>query len=809
MANDEDVIYVDVVPKVDEKAAEKAGKETAEKIKGGAKNTGTEIGKQITDEIASSISSNGNKAAAVLEKTLKDGAKTAGKEVGNSLAASLVDSLGDTKKLGSSLGGNLSEFLEKKIGDPFKHLKDAVGDKNLSESLRAVSEGLEKIGGSKAADTLNKFADATSKEIPYLTDLNRHLSDGKELFSGFDKNAGGLEGKLGRIGGKLGALSSIVSTLNTIGQLVNDPEIDKMLHTAPIIGDNSTLDKMLFQGPANAGKWLHDHLGLPTAPTDPQLQKPGGMFGPEVKTDMYGRKVAKGADGYDHLVDNNNNFIEPGKGWFFAKNPAPATNAESESSKSSADDTASGSSENAGGALGRSGRGPVHVIVDGFANGASAGGFSGGASSGSGGGVNATGAGMFQLPYDRSIQAQTLAINCGPSAANIVLNGQGIFRGQQGLTADMNTVANGQTPFGTELATLQRYAPQAGYTGVTGQNNPQKLMADLSKSVESGYGGVLNYDLVNGVRVQGVNGTNAPNYSEGTQHYVAVMGVDEKGGNIRVADPAPQGKGSDYWISAQNAAAATAGRGYIYGSGGPSAASVVSPAGAAGGGRRGGMSQGYGGGVPGMGQDMFFGPGIVSPPTMPNAAGPAPTGPKQQVPFGSGPGGGVSGGGLIGLAEQGIVGAATAAGFMGAGGPLAGMAAQAGTQIANQAISTGVQAASILASAPLQTFGLQGGQFGAPTVQLGGWAGKILGGLVGQQANTPNIAGATADPKKPDDKHDPLNGNQPPAGTPNGPSGGKDDPIHVKSADAPQQPPQGAASNNMNMGAGNLPQLQL
>ena len=194
---------------------------------------------------------------------------------------------------------------------------------------------------------------------------------------------------------------------------------------------------------------------------------------------------------------------------------------------------------------------------------------------------------------------------------------------------------------------------------------------------------------------------------------------------------------------------------------------------------------------------------------MPNAAGPAPTGPKQQVPFGSGPGGGVSGGGLIGLAEQGIVGAATAAGFMGAGGPLAGMAAQAGTQIANQAISTGVQAASILASAPLQTLGLQGGQFGAPTVQLGGWAGKILGGLVGQQANTPNIAGATADPKKPDDKHDPLNGNQPPAGTPNGPSGGKDDPIHVKSADAPQQPPQGAASNNMNMGAGNLPQLQL
>ena len=232
-------------------------------------------------------------------------------------------------------------------------------------------------------------------------------------------------------------------------------------------------------------------------------------------------------------------------------------------------------------------------------------------------------------------------------------------------------------------------------------------------------------------------------------------------------------------------------------------------AGAAGGGRRGGMSQGYGGGIPGMGQSMFFGPGIVSPPTPPNVGGPIPTGPKQQVPFGSGPGGGVSGGGLIGLAEQGIVGAATAAGFMGAGGPLAGMAAQAGTQIANQAISTGVQAASILASAPLQTFGLQGGQFGAPTVQLGGWAGKILGGLVGQQTNLPNIAGATTAPKKPDDKSDPLNGNMPPPGTPSGPSGAKDDPIHIRSAEDRPQPPQGAMTDHMTSGAGSLPGLQL
>ena len=208
------------------------------------------------------------------------------------------------------------------------------------------------------------------------------------------------------------------------------------------------------------------------------------------------------------------------------------------------------------------------------------------------------------------------------------------------------------------------------------------------------------------------------------------------------------------------------------------------------------MSQGSSGGIPGMGQSMFFGPGIVSPPTQTNVGGPIPTGPKQQVPFGSGPGGGVNGGGMIGLAEQGIVGAATAAGFMGAGGPLAGMAAQAGTQIANQAISTGVQAASILASIPLQTFGLRGDQMGAGSVQLGGWGGKFLQGLIGQQANSANIAGGTQAPKKPED-NDPLNGSTNPQ-TPSGPSGAKDDPIHVKSADGPAQPPQGSATSAMN-----------
>ena len=810
MAEDEDVIYVDVVPRLDEKETEKSGKALDENLKKSAKATGKEIGQQVNAGIQQEVNANAEKQGTNLRNKLKAGTKGAGRDIGAVLQSEIAAELeknsqgivDSAKKIGSLFGSNLGKFLEKEniIGEPFKKLKEAVTDKDLSKGLSVLSEGLKEIEEAKgAADAVDKMSAAFKNDVPYLSDFKNHLKDTKGLFEGFDKDAGGLEGKLGKIGGKIGQLNGVIGALESIYQLINDPEISKMMSGAPIIGDNSTLDKLLFQGPARVGEemhnWLKDHGLDLSLPVDPKLQKPGSMFGPEIKTDYLGRKVAKGSDGYDHLVDDKNNFIDPGKGWFFAKNRPDSLSAlESkpvEPDKSPDSDKGSAKSSESSSGLGGRSSGPVHVIVDGFANGASAAGLSAATSAATSGMPSVSGAGVFQLPYDRSIQAQALSINCGPSAANIVLNGQGIFKGQQGLTADMGTVAKGQTDFGTELATLQKYAPQAGYTGVTGQNNPKKLMADLSKSVESGYGGVLNYDLVNGVRVQGVNGTNAPNYSEGTQHYVAVMGADEKNGNIRVADPAPQGRGSDYWISAANAAAATAGRGYIYGGTGG--------AGAAGGGRRGGMSQGYSGGMPGAGASIFGGgyvPGIVSPPTMPNLGGPTATGPKQQQPFGSGQGAGISGGGVIGGIEQGAVAAATAAGMMGAGGPAAGMAAQAGMQIMNQAIATGTQAASIAASIPLETFGLRGGQMGAGSVQLGGWGGKILQGLIGQQANSANIAGGTQPPKKPED-NDPLNGSTNPQ-TPSGPSGAKDDPIHVKSADGPAQPPQGSATSAMN-----------
>ena len=811
--NDEDVIHVDVVPRLDEKAAEKSTTVLKDKLKSGTKGAGTDIGKQVNAEIDQEIERNADKPATKLRDKLKSGMKGTGKDVGETIGSEIADEISNSHaKINKSIAGTLSpaEFLgglpdalgkiddvAKKIGidisdwtsvtkeakapaDEFSEtVKGALG---LVESMSGVFEALPgKLGASvgKAAllsSEIGAVLLALQEAQPYIDNMDKKLRDMGGAFKWIDE----LPSKLQNFQNDVGKSSRdfLYQTFgwNPTGEYDAKSDPDPIINTTDM--EPNFPYHTSFMGPVPLGHARSDDGIIPGLPLS---QQPGNKQAKNPYKDWYPRDGARPEPPKDLSNADPKDRKSVDSGPVVIDQPVIK------------DPKISGGSGGSG-LGGGSTRGPVHVIVDGFANGSGGAGFSGVGAS-----VNTSGPGVFQLPYDRTIQAQALAINCGPSAANIVLNGQGVFKGQQGLTAEMGTVAKGQTDFGTELATLQKYSPQAGYTGVTGQNNPKKLLADLSKSVEAGYGGVLNYDLVNGVRVQGVNGTNAPNYPEGTQHYVAVMGVDEKGGNIRVADPAPQGKGSDYWISAQNAAAATAGRGYIFGNSGVPTGGIGGAGGARG---MGGFSQGYGGGVAGAGQSLFgagggYQPGIVSPPTMPNLGSAPLPGPKQQQPFGTGQGAGVSGGGLIGLAEQGIVGAATAAGFMGAGGPAAGMAAQAGMQIANQAIAAGTQAASIIASIPLQMFGLAGGQMGAPSVKLGGWGGKILQGLIGQQANTPNIAGGTQPPKKPGDDNDPLNGNTNPS-TPAGPVGSKDDPIHVKSADAPKQPPQGDMTSKMN-----------
>lgn len=203
------------------------------------------------------------------------------------------------------------------------------------------------------------------------------------------------------------------------------------------------------------------------------------------------------------------------------------------------------------------------------------------------------------------------------------------------------------------------------------------------------------------------------------------------------------------------------------------------------------FGSGYTASPAGLGTPGFGGGGGAQPSQQGGQSG----GPITQKPIGTGKGAGVSGGGIIGAAEQAGVAAAGVAGF-GAGG----IAAQMAEQEINLAVQKGSQLAYAAASAPLETLWLGGGQMGAPSLQspLFGWPGKILGSLIGQQTNLPNLAGATQPPKQPDQKgeqEDPAGGKQ------GGPTGHKDDPMHVSVTNPPQGPGQGDATTQSNWAA--------
>ncbi|WP_198421227.1 transglycosylase family protein [Mycobacterium intracellulare] len=233
-------------------------------------------------------------------------------------------------------------------------------------------------------------------------------------------------------------------------------------------------------------------------------------------------------------------------------------------------------------------------------------------------------------------------------------------------------------------------------------------------------------------------------------------------------------------------------------------------------------------GVPGTIPGQFGPQGIGSPPNLDQTHTYSQ---KQQQQLGSGQGFGLTGGGLIGLLEQLPAMAASAAasaaggasGMFGggaAGGAAASAATAAWSDIAvpeiNLAAQKGGQMIAAAAEAPLETFGLTGGQMGAPSVNpQSGWIGKILGSMLGSQFSMPNIAGSVQPPQQGGDKDSSGQGDDSSPGGKSqqeqaggggaaagggkpGPTGHKDDPIHVQQVPQPGGHPQGQATSAMN-----------
>lgn len=175
------------------------------------------------------------------------------------------------------------------------------------------------------------------------------------------------------------------------------------------------------------------------------------------------------------------------------------------------------------------------------------------------------------LPYDRAIVPQETGYWCGPAATQVVLNSRGIALSEAELARQIGTTVNGTDYVGLIERVLDNITPDARYTSVYIENDPatydqrKDLWLNVVRSIDAGYGVVMNWVAPPSNYPRGVKGSQSPAYRGGTVfHYVACMGYDDTPGAraLWIADSGFPPFG--YWISFDQVASLIPPKGYSY-----------------------------------------------------------------------------------------------------------------------------------------------------------------------------------------------------------------------------------------------------
>ena len=175
------------------------------------------------------------------------------------------------------------------------------------------------------------------------------------------------------------------------------------------------------------------------------------------------------------------------------------------------------------------------------------------------------------LPYDHRIVPQETGYWCGPAATQVVLNSRGIFVEERVLAQEIGTTHAGTDFVELIERVLDRRVPQARYTSVHMPNDPpssaqrERLWRDLVRSIDAGWGVIMNWVAPPWNYPRGVKGSISPAYHGGTvYHYVAAMGYDDTPGAraVWIADSgfAPFG----YWCGFDQVATLIPPKAYTY-----------------------------------------------------------------------------------------------------------------------------------------------------------------------------------------------------------------------------------------------------
>lgn len=707
MADDEDIIYVDVAARLDEASAEKATGKLRDKFKNASKGLGKALGSDITREIGEMLWDAGG-----------DEVKKAGVQWGKSLTKSLGDSIGGSlggvvKSVGDAVLESSADSISDSIKNKLKGVKDSVDDVKHAFSdlkdgkyedvLKRIDENAEKL-----PDPLKKIHDQTKPISDAFNDIKSTGKDVIDAFAGLEIIAPRLASGLAQVAAPLGEIA---------GAMAMVPKIDD---------------------------WLKSHfpsLPLPDTNDFNWLKQPFREMGGDI---MHPSRLGQGG-----LYDQNGNYIGPGSGappkgksyWpgFGSQQQLPPglTTPGAPPPSTGAPPPLGGIQSFLGGPQASPPPGapsdmPAHT-----------------SSAITGGGGTHVSLVDFTTPSTPDVGSPSDLPAAGAGVANLFRFAQSLVgtpysqklrNDCSGMVSRIASVAVGMGDQGAQFDTTSEGAWLAAHGFQPGLGGPQDL--NIGWNPLPGNQGHTAATLPGGV-----------NAEQGGSHGAFALGAGAAG----ATDP--------YFTQHAHFSM--------------------------GGGRGGAAFRGAGFGIPGLPGQPGVG-AVPPPPTQGNTYTP-----MQQPGLGHGSGLGVSGG-AIGLAEQ---AGAMAAGAMSFGGGA--IAAQIAEQEMNLAIQKGGQMAAVAAMAPVETFGLAGGQMGAPSVAQGGWYKKIVGGLIGQQTNIPNVAGGTQPPKQPKqgeegNPDDAAKGGQPGGG--GGPKGSQDDPMHVKVTNTPPPPPQGTATSAMNTG---------
>jgi hypothetical protein len=299
MADDEDVIFVDVVARLDEGAAEEAAESLKDKFKDATEGV-TDGLKGAADKIKDEFGSIGDKFKDAFSRSLPKELDTAAEKVGDNVGDKISTSIGEKlkEKLGGA-GGKLKDVfdddLAKDLGKEFggqlgEVVTAALGDtlpKGISESLgKAVGEavsgkGWKKSFGDAAGDILNQTLGFNA------TDSFSGIHDQIHATVGNVKDTIEELGLTGVAGGKFApaftsALGPVAASLATLGPA------------------ESLVEKLPF----GIGDFAQQTLPGADASLGDRIKEPFRILGGDI---LHPSRIAK-----DHQYDNLGNFVGDG-----------------------------------------------------------------------------------------------------------------------------------------------------------------------------------------------------------------------------------------------------------------------------------------------------------------------------------------------------------------------------------------------------------------------------------------------------------------------------------------------------------------